>query len=129
MFFSKIKEINRLLSKRTSNIYLTVAKLTFSKLCFSTFKKFVPGSVFGELQLTQMSLNFRTSCCNLKTRDLGAKLCVTWFNFESNYGVLNSKSPCFLLNKNINFNKNKAELKMENPTHSFREINLMLQLI
>ena len=40
------------------------------------FKKFVPWSVFVELQLTQISLNFKTSCCNLKIRGLGAKLCV-----------------------------------------------------
>ena len=33
-----------------------------------------------------------------------------------NYDVLKSNSPCILLNKNINFNKNKTELKMENPT-------------
>ena len=26
-----------------------------------------------------------------------------------------SKSPCFLLNKNINFNKNERESEMENP--------------
>ena len=26
------------------------------------------------------------------------------------------KSPCFLLNKNINFNKNETGSKMENPT-------------
>ena len=30
------------------------------------------------------------------------------------------------LNKNINFNKNETEPKMENPTHSFRETNLVL---
>ena len=51
------------------------------------------------------------------------------FNFERNYDVLKSKSPCILLNKNINFNKNDTELKMENPTHSFRENDLVLQLI
>ena len=39
-----------------------------------------------------------------------------YFNFERNYNVLKSKSPCFLL-KNINFNKNETESKMENPTH------------
>ena len=43
-----------------------------------------------------------------------------YFHFESNY-VLKSKSPCILLNKNINFNKNETELKMENPTNSFRD--------
>ena len=52
-----------------------------------------------------------------------------YFNFERNYDVLKSKSPCILLNKNINFNKNETELKMENPTYNFRETNLMLQLI
>ena len=51
-----------------------------------------------------------------------------YFNFERNYDVLKSKSPCILLNKNINFNKNETELKMENPTNSFRETNLVLQL-
>ena len=40
-----------------------------------------------------------------------------------------SKSLQILMNKNINFNKNKTELKMENPTHGVRETNLVLQLI
>ena len=51
------------------------------------------------------------------------------FNFERNYAVLKSKSPCILLNNNINFNKSKTESKTENHTHSFRETNLVLQLI
>ena len=42
---------------------------------------------------------------------------------------LKSKSPCFLLNKNINFAKNETESKMENPTHSFREMNHVFQLV
>ena len=46
-----------------------------------------------------------------------------------NYDVLKSKTPCIFLNTNINFNKNEMESKMENPTHSFRETNLVLQLI
>ena len=51
------KCINRLLSKGMSNIYLkdTIKKkMTFSKLGFSKFKKFVTSSVFGELQLRQI---------------------------------------------------------------------------
>ena len=63
-------------------------------------------SVFGELQLMQISLNLKTSCCNFKIRG----------NFERNYDVLKSKGPYILLNKNINFNKNETESKMENPT-------------
>ena len=49
-----------------------------------------------------------------------------YFNFERNNDILKSESPCILLNKNINFNK-KTELKI--PTHSFRETNLVLQLM
>ena len=37
------------------------------------------------------------------------------FNFERNYEVLKSKSPGILLYKNINFNKNGTESKMEIP--------------
>ena len=40
-----------------------------------------------------------------------------------------SESPCILLNKNINFNKNETESKIENPTHSFREMKLVLSVI
>ena len=114
-----------------SNIYLKVTTATFSKLRFSGFKKFFTPSVFGELQLTQMSLNFKTSCCNLKIRRLGAKLRVAFllFNFERSYDVLKSKRPCILLNKNINFNKNETGSKMQNPTYSFRDTNIVLQPI
>ena len=64
-----------------SNIYLTVTKRKISKLRFPKLKKFVSRSVFGELQFTQISLNFKTSCCNLKIRCLGAKLCVAFLLF------------------------------------------------
>ena len=52
-----------------------------------------------------------------------------YFNFERNYGVLKSKSQCILFNKNINFNKNKTKWKIEIPTHSFGETNVVLQLM
>ena len=54
---------------------------TFSKPQFSKFKKLVFRSVFGELQLPQISLNFKTSRYNLKIRCLGAKLCVVFLLF------------------------------------------------
>ena len=126
-----LKEINRLLSKGMSNIYLKVTikkKWHTQNFDFSKFKKLVSRSVFRELQLLHISLNFQTYCCNIKSEVL--KQINVWlfyyFYFESNYSVLKSNSPCFLLNKNINFNKNKTESKMENPTHSFREMNLVL---
>ena len=43
--------------------------------------------------------------------------------------LLKSKSPFFLLNKNTNVAKNETESKMENPTHSFREMNHVFQLV
>ena len=89
---------------------------------FLSLKNLSPSQFLGELQLTQISLNFKTFC-NLKIRGLGANLCVFYFNFERKYDVLKSKSPCILLNKNINFNWNVTESKIENP----RETNLVFQ--
>ena len=43
--------------------------------------------------------------------------------------IMTFQSPWILLNKNINFKKHEMESKIENPTHSFREVNLALQLI
>ena len=52
-----------------------------------------------------------------------------YFDFERNYDILKSKSPYILLKKNINFDKNETKSKMANPTHTFREKNLVLHLI
>ena len=53
---------------------------------------------------------------------------INYLYFERNYDLLKSKGPCFLLNKNVKFNKNEMESKMGNPTHSLREMNHVLQL-
>ena len=76
----KFYEMNRLISKECqifteSNCW---EKLTFSKLQMSNFKKLISGSDFGALQLTQKSLDFKTSCCNLKIRGLGTKAWVAF---------------------------------------------------
>ena len=58
-------------------------------------------SIFGELQLTEISLNFKTSCCNLKNRGLGAK-CMwlfCFFRFEKNYDVVESEFMHFVEQK------------------------------
>ena len=52
-----------------------------------------------------------------------------YFDFERNYDILKLRSPCSLLNKNTNFNKNEMESNIENPTHSFTETKLALQLL
>ena len=55
-------------------------------------------------------MNFQTSCFNIKIRDLGAKLCLALLLllFWKELQRLKSKSPRFLLNKNITFNKNES---------------------
>ena len=125
------KEINTLLSKGMSNIYLKVTIETFSKLRFSGFKKFVVRSDLGSsnsrryywilklLVATQISDVWEQNCLWL----------FCYFNFERSYDVLKSKSPCILLSKNKNFDKNETESRMEDATHSFREISPMLQFI
>ena len=90
---------------------------TFSRLRFSGFKKLVTRSVFGELQLTQISLNFKTSYCNFKNRGLEQNYVwfFCYFNFERNYDVLKSKSPCILLNKNKALITTKRNQKWKIP--------------
>ena len=44
-----------------------------------------------------------------------------FFNFERSYDILKSKSSCILLNKNVNFNKNGMESKMESHTQFLRD--------
>ena len=47
-------------------------KVMYSKLRCLKFKRFESSSVFVELQLAKISLNFECSCCDLKIRDLVA---------------------------------------------------------
>ena len=81
-------------------------KITYSKLRIFKFKKIISRSLFGELQLKQISLNFKNFRCNLKIRGLGGKR--VWFyycfNFER-YDNLKSRS--------------QIESKSKNPTHIF----------
>ena len=78
--------------------------MTFSKLRFSKFKKFVR-SVFEELQLTQISLNFKTYSCNLKIRGLRAKMYVVFvfFNFEKNYDLQSKKESILFVKRKYKF--------------------------
>ena len=52
-----------------------------------------------------------------------------YFNFERNYDNLKPKGPRFLSKTNINFHKNDEQSNMENPTHKFRAIKLVLQFV
>ena len=53
-----------------------------------------------------------------------------FFNFDRNYDILKSESPCILLNKNMNLKKKKKKNGTKNgKSCSFREKNLVLQFI
>ena len=92
-------------------LYFYREKMAYSKLRFSKFKNFVFRLIFGTPQLTQTSLNFQSSCSDFRL-EIWEQNCLwlfCFFHFERNYNVLKSNSPCFLLSKNINFNKNETE--------------------
>ena len=62
MLFSSITEINRLITKGMSNIYLkvTIEKNRHSQnFDFLSLKNLSQGQFFEELQLTQVLLNFK----------------------------------------------------------------------
>ena len=98
MFFSSVKEV------KECQIFIW-EKLTFSKLRFCKFDHWI----FELLVAAEKSEVWEQK--------------YVWhfyyFSFDRNYDALKLKSPCFLLNKNINFNKNETEPKMINPTQGF----------
>ena len=73
------KKINKLINKIMSNIRILECQLLLRKN--GVLKKLCLQVSFWEPQLTQVLLNFKTSCCNLKIRRLGAKLCVAFLLF------------------------------------------------
>ena len=77
MFFNSIKEINRLISKGISNIYL---KAAIEKNWRSQNFDFpsLENSFSHQFLRSSNSLNFKTSCYYLKMRCPGAKLCVAF---------------------------------------------------
>ena len=77
------------------------------KRWFSKFKKFFSAPVFAELQLTQVSLNFETSCCNLKIRGLRAKVWVA-FLFLKVIMTFKVKESMLFVEKKVKLNKNET---------------------
>ena len=78
------REINRLLSNGMPNIYLniTIEKHWHSQnFDLLSLKDLSSDQFFEEFQIMHIPLNCKTSCCNLKIGDLGAKLCVTFLSF------------------------------------------------
>ena len=133
MLFSSIKEINKLISKWMSNIHLkvTIAKNWLSQnFDFLSLKSLTLGHFLGSSDSCRYHwiLKLLVATWNSEVWEQNWILLFSYINFKRNYDVLKSKIPCILLDKNINFNKKDTESKMENPTHSFRETNIALQL-
>ena len=116
-----------------SNIYLKVTvekKWRSQNFDFLSLKILSLGQFLGYPTLADI-IEFSIFLFQLKNQKSESKI-VCGFSityFGKNYGVLKLESPCFLLSKNINFNKNETKSKMENPTNSFREMNYVLQLV
>ena len=110
MFFNSVKEmdrrkeINRLLSKGMSNIYLNVTtekKWRSQNFNFLSLKNLSPGQSLGGSRILKLLV------ATYKSEDV-EQICVWYFyyfNFERNHGISKSKSPYIFLKKNINFNK------------------------
>ena len=76
-------------------------------------KYYYENKLISKVQDMQISLNFKTFCCNLKIRGLGSRRCVafTLFQFERNYDVLKSKKESMLFSE-----QNETLMKMKrNP--------------
>ena len=134
MFFNSVNEINRLLSKEMSNIYLKVTieekNWRSQNFDFLSLKNLSSCQFWGAPTHADI-IEFYTFLLQFKNQvwEQNHLWFFYYYLFERNYDALKSKRLCILLNKNINFNQNETESKMENPTHCFRETNLVLQLI
>ena len=127
------KGINRLLSKSLSNIFL---KVTIEKnwrsqnFDFLSLRNLSPGHFLGSSNPRRYHWTSKLLFATEKSEVWEWNCCLfNYFNFKRNYDILKTKSPCILLNKNMNFNKNGRDSKMENPAHSFKDTNLVLQLM
>ena len=126
MFFSSIKEINRLISKRMSNIYL---KVTIEKNWHSENFDFLSLKSSSPVQFLRSSNSRRYHwifklLVTIKKSEVWEQNCVRLFfcfDFERNYVVLKSKSPCFLLNKYIETESKKENLVQKQPPDVFCE--------
>ena len=134
MFVSSFKEINRLIGKGKSNIYLKVIiekNWRSQNLDFLSLKNFSLGQFLESSNSRRWHWIFKLLVTTQKSEV--SKQIRMWlfyyFSFERNYDVLKSKSSCILLNKNINLNQNETESKMKNLIHSFRETSFLLQPI
>ena len=96
---------------------------------FLGLKHFAPGQFWGAPSHGHI-IEFYTFLLQLKNHASWSKTRCVFSIILILRGViffLKSKRPSILLTKNVNFNKNERESKMENPTQGFREKGFVLQ--
>ena len=128
----KKTKINGLLSKGVSSIYLKVTvqkKWCTQNSDFLSSKSSFPGQFLGSSNSCRYHWLLKRLVENLKIRGLAAKLCLAFllFLFWKEFWSFNVKESMLFVNKNIKFNKNETETKIENPAHSFRKMSHVLQ--
>ena len=130
----KKSEINGLLSKGMSSIYLKVTvekKWRTQNSNFLSSKSSFPGQFLGSSNSCGYHWLLKLLVENLKIRGLVAKLCLAFllFLFWKELWSFNVKESMLFVNKNIKFNKNETKTKIENPTHSFRKMSHVFQFV
>ena len=128
MFFSSVKEINRLISRGMPNMYL---KVTIEQNWrFLSLKNSSPGQFLVSFNpRSHWILELLITSWNSEVLKQERVWICHHFNFKWNYDVLKSKSPWFFVQQKYNFNKIVMQSKIENPTHAFREADSVLQFI
>ena len=94
--------------------------MTRSEVQFDKFKKFVSRPIFLGAPNQADIIEFSNFLLQLRNQRAGNKTLwlFYYFYFERNYDVLKSKNIYFLWNKNVNFNKTKAESYQKKLLHT-----------
>ena len=107
-----LKEINRLLSKIMLNIYRPgsyyweTSDIYTQNFAFLSLKSSSPGQFLRSSNSRRYHWILKLFVATYKSEIWEQNcVCLYYFYFERNYDNLWLKSPCFLLNRNINFNK------------------------
>ena len=104
---------------RFSLAFIKVYVFFIQNFDFPVLKSLFPGHFLGSSNSRRCYAdtiefsNFLLQLKNQRSRTENCAWLFHYFYFEKNYVILKSKTQCFLLNKNINFNKT-TESKMEN---------------
>ena len=110
-----------------SNIYL---KVTIDKKWRTHNFDFLSLKASSRDMSLGSSLNFQTSCCNLKIKTGNKTVCGFSIAFILK-GIMTFKlkESMLFVQQKVKFNKNEAKSKTENSTPNFGKTNLVFQFV